>query len=174
MKSKIVKPIGFGLLILIGIAVLARILYLISGIPLKIDKEFSAVQFRMDDETTVENTTITIKGKYYKQWFSSPKFEGSFIIDNYDSTKYSNTSYISFIDKDDRRSIGYLNNFIFSEGTFQPTLNGVFRMTDNFVNISINLFEPIYGDSKTVKDLWIVAPASSREEALILLKDLQD
>ncbi|HIW34384.1 MAG TPA: hypothetical protein IAA29_16500, partial [Candidatus Paenibacillus intestinavium] len=95
IMSKIVKPIWIGLLILIGIAVLARIMYLLSGIPQKIDREFSAVQFRMDDETTVENTTITIKGKYYRQWFSYPKFEGSFIIDNYETTKNINSSYIA-------------------------------------------------------------------------------
>ncbi|OAB32975.1 hypothetical protein PGLA_26205 [Paenibacillus glacialis] len=54
------------------------------GIPRTIDKEYAAVQFRVNDETYLENINISVKGKLYKRFFLDPKFVGSIMIDNFD------------------------------------------------------------------------------------------
>ncbi|URN94209.1 MAG: MerR family transcriptional regulator [Candidatus Pristimantibacillus lignocellulolyticus] len=183
---KIIKPIIIVIVSLICLAIVTRILYLISGIPHNIDKELSAVQFRMDDGTIVENTKITIKGKYYTQWFNYKRFEGTFSIHNNEFTKVENSSYISFLQEVDNHLFGFIDISSFLNGTVSSSFNGVIRMSDDFSKISINIFEPLDSDSntaeetemkkdlKTTKDLWIVAPANSRAEALSTWNELQN
>lgn|GEM_PF-6302614 len=172
---RIIKPMWMGLLILLGVTALAGLIILISGIPQKIDKQILAVQYRMDDETDVENTTITIKGLFYKRWFSDYKFKGSFIVDNYEFTKTYDQIGITLNRGKSKSAEGILYYAGNIRGAPSMEFLGVIRMSDDFEQITINILETTDSDSKSksTKDLWIAAPATTREEGLLLYNSLQ-
>ncbi|WP_258203340.1 hypothetical protein [Paenibacillus endoradicis] len=159
-------------MILLGVTALAGLIILVSGIPHKIDKQLSAVQFRMDDDSVVENTIITIQGSFYKRWFSDYKFEGSFIVNNYEFTKTYNKIELTLSKGEAKSAEGILYYSSSISGSPSTVFLGVITMSDDFEKISINILEPIDSDSKSTKDLWIAAPASTREEALLLWNEL--
>jgi len=165
------RPVLKIMLLLLCIASLFGIVIAISGIPRTIDKEYAAVQFRMNDDTYEENITISVKGKLYTRFFSDPKFKGSIMIDNFEYTKTSELIDITFF-KSIPQGWGALQYDFFDNGTVNIESLGVIWMSDHFDKLTIWVYEPLDGDSKSTTDLIISAPANSRKEAIQIVEQL--
>jgi len=165
------RPILIIMLLLLCIASLLGIVIAISGIPRTIDKEYAAVQFRMNDDTYVENTNISVKGKLYTRFFSDPKFVGSIMIDNFEYTKTSDLTDITF-NKSILEGWGILNYVTIDNGKLHTDMLGSIWMSDHFDEVTIWVSEPLDSDSKSTRDLIISAPADSRMEAIQIVEQL--
>ncbi|MEC0090476.1 hypothetical protein [Paenibacillus macquariensis] len=165
------RPVLKVMLLLLCIASLFGIVIAISGIPSTIDKEYAAVQFRMNDDTYVENITISVKGKLYTRFFSDPKFKGSIMIDNFEYTKTNEVIDITFY-KSMLKGGGMLHYTPIDNGTVNIEALGVIWMSDHFDKLTIWVFEPLDGDRKSTTDLIISAPANSRKEAIQIVEQL--
>lgn len=169
--SRYTSPLLKGIVVLIGLAALFGIVVAISGIPRTINKEYPAVQYRINDETYSENTTIAIKGKLFKRLFSEPKFVGSFVVDNFEYTKTYELANIMFY-KSIRNGWGGLTYITVKDGRPIHESLGSIWMSDNFEKLTIWVYEPLDSDHKSTTDLVISAPAKSRSEAIGISKQL--
>jgi len=169
--QNITRPMIKVILILGCIAVLFGVAMLLSGIPRKIDKELQAVQFRINDEAYSEATSISIKGKLYKRWFTNPRFVGSFVIDNYEYTKTYELLGITFLESLEH-GWGGITYHTVVDGKPELESLGVIRTTNNFDELAIWAYEPKIGDHKSTTDLMIAAPAHSRKEAVQIYERL--
>ncbi|MGI2293798.1 MerR family transcriptional regulator [Paenibacillus sp. GXUN7292] len=170
--QNITRPVVKAILILGCIAVLFGAVVLLSGIPKKIDKELPAVQFRINDETYSEVTSISIQGKLYKRWFTSPRFAGSLVIDNYEYTKTYELLGITFFDSI-QQGWGVLTYSTVIDGRPELESLGLIRITKDFEQLAIWAYEPKLGDHKSTTDLLIAAPAQTREEAVRIYEQLK-
>ncbi|OAB27039.1 hypothetical protein PMSD_23975 [Paenibacillus macquariensis subsp. defensor] len=164
------RPVLIIMLLLLCIASLFGIVIAISGIPRTIDREYAAIQFRMNDDTYVENITIS-KGKLYTRFFSDPKFKGSIMIDNFEYTKTSEVFDITFY-KTILEGWGPLQYDVFDNGKVDTEFLGSIWMSDHFDKLTIWVFEPLDGERKSTRDLIISAPANSRKEAIQIVEQL--
>ncbi len=167
-REKIVTPIFKSFGVLICIILLFVIVVALSGIPRSIHKEFETAQYRMDDETYVEYSQMTITGKLYKRFFSNPKFVGSIMIDNFEITKTYNLFDLTFY-KSAWNGYSTLTYSTVENGMPYIESIGTIWMSNDFEDIMVWVFEPIGGRSKSStvdKALIIVAPTKSREAAI--------
>ncbi|NIK77060.1 hypothetical protein FHS15_002185 [Paenibacillus castaneae] len=167
------RPILIAISLLIGIALLFGIVIALSGIPHTMNKEFTAIQYRTSDPAYVENTTIIVKGKLYKRFFTNPKFVGSIVVDNFEYTKTHQLFDITFY-KYDQSSSDVLMYYTNKQGVPVHEPLGVMMMSENFNTLSILVFEPLdkNTNSKSTMDLIISAPAASRKEAVQIYEQL--
>lgn len=167
------RPIRRVLMIFIILAIIMAGLIGISAIPKKISLDYPAVEYRTGDSAYVEHTRIRVDGKLYTRWFSDPKFKGNIIIDKYPLTKQYDTIDITFY-KDSMDGVGYLSYAgITSDHAPFLTTFGIIGIEDKFEQISIQIFEPVDQDSKSLLDLVLSAPASTREEADAITKRIE-
>ncbi|MEI6578508.1 MAG: hypothetical protein WCN92_03475 [Eubacteriales bacterium] len=143
-------------------------------IPWNIDKNVSGIQYRNADTSGYyEKKAIHIKGtyKHYLVQNKSDLFEGNFIIDGYDTTKYVFLPIIT------PRS-EYLFIYIYFRDPKNPSGDRIFGYITSkpfLKEFSINVEEPIGtngNQSSGDKGLIIVAPASNRQEAITMKKSL--
>lgn len=174
-------PIRNVLLVLVGMAALLAVIVGISGIPKKIDVVYPAVEFRAEEAGYFDHTTVTIKGKLYTRLFSDPKFVGRLSIDKYDYTKTYEARNIIFYDDIWGGNLHY--STIISNQTSPnsaPEVQivmeslGTILIEGDMDKVNIWVFEPIIGDSKSTKDLFISAPATTREEAVVITQQLSN
>src|SRR5690606_16453915 len=71
--------------------------------------------FYANSEGSVENVNIRISGKFYRRWFSEPKFEGYIEIDNIEFTKGTRVNLIFFGSKGES---GWLVYHVISRGVY--------------------------------------------------------
>lgn len=166
------RPIVKIVIVLACAAAIFGVIVLLSGIPRTIDKQFSAVQFRVNDEHVVENTTIAIKGKLYKRLFTEPRFEGAFVIDSYAYTKTYELADI-VLDPSVKQSSGVLTYASFQNGMAKLQGLGMIFVGGNFDELMIKVFEPEDGDRKSTTDLILAAPAATRAEAMQIFMRLE-
>jgi hypothetical protein len=169
---RIWMPIRTVMLIILYMAAVFGLMVGISGIPKKIDVVYPAVEYREEDESYLEHTTITIKGKLYTRWFSDPKFVGRISIDEYDFTKTYEGFDIKFYKDDFWRGRGSLSYLTIIDGNPIIESVGSIWMDGAMDKVNIWVYEPITGDSKSTKDFFISAPAATREEAAAITKQL--
>jgi DNA-binding transcriptional MerR regulator len=165
---KPIRKIALTGLLLSGIFLL---MIFISGVPRRVEKKYTGVQFYINSEGSIENTDIKVSGKLYKRWFSNPVFKGNIEIDNLDYTKNK------IVELEMRRENGgwLTYNMIDNRGgEVIPVIKSaaIVWMKDNFEQVVFQLYIPKGDDSGIYADLVLCAPANNRSEGMKILNDL--
>ncbi|TCZ78252.1 hypothetical protein E0485_09020 [Paenibacillus albiflavus] len=171
------QPIRITFMSIVGIAIILGIILAIlvglSGIPKKIDASYPAIMYRENDTGYVQQTTITMQGKLYTRWFSNPKFVGTFSIDQFELMKRDATTDIEF-QPEFMNGAGLLSYSTFADGKLDFESVGMIWMADDMKKVNIGVFEPVNATAKSMRDLVISAPATTREEAVELTKQFNN
>ncbi len=144
------------------------IIYIVSCIPKQIDIVYPAVEYNTNNMSYEEKTSIKIQGKLYNKLFSRPTFYGRLIIDKYDMTKDYELIQLIF-------GAGLENQgFIYYTATdgFDADLQyfGTIFISKNFKTLNIQINDDT--DRQSGQNLFISAPAKTREEAEEIFKAL--
>lgn len=155
---------------IISIAVLALITVCLVPLTQKIDRVLEGVEYRIGDSTYEEHRRIEIRGQYRRYLLKNNTFEGEITIEGYDFSDKSPKVMFEVHD-------GYASFTYFGMEGVAPYLNtlGTISFANNFKQVLICVSEPIEAGSKTWSSengLFIVAPTTNREEALVLAKKL--
>jgi hypothetical protein len=168
--SRVLKISGIVLFILLAAAGLIAWKY---DFPKKINLTYPAVEFRAGDPSSVDKTTITIKGALHRKLFHEERrFTGQIEIAKYEGTK-SRMAPIIFI-KDFNKGGGFLN---YIGADYKPNgatkrlytigMGSIWKVGE-FESMKLLLFEPVGKSEGATKDLKIMAPATDYESALAL------
>jgi hypothetical protein len=148
--------------------------YIQYGIPVHIDLQYPAVIYRVSDKAIFQKTKIEIHLKKYKVWNDSPKYIGNIRVDAYTFTKNSEMMPVRFIFYNNTGGIltyiTWLTNKGGVTGSAQNCLGSIWKVS-NFEKVTILVSEPTdHPNQQQSKDLYIAAPANSREEAVNITK----
>lgn len=148
------------------------------NIPFKINREYEAIEIKIDDESYLETKTINMNGKYKFNIFTDDTFEGQITIPEYKITSWemdrlyfhkNGGAVVSY-----RREAGFNNEerVIYNHGAL-----GHFHYSPFKRNPVIRLA----GENKDNISAWsthqgycIVFNTSSREEALRIVSKYED
>ena len=134
-----------------------------------IDITLHGVQFRIGDSDSIEEKTITIQGRYWRYLFRADRFEGRIEIEGYDITLNDLAWRISFPNNSNWGSIlNYLSPY--GRRGFWTEHFGRIYITPWFSSVVIRFFEE--NRWSTEDGIIIVAPASNREEAIDIAKEM--
>ena len=86
-RARVLRPVNRFAVGLFCAAALFALSFLLSSIPLSIDRFYTACRFSLHDGGKQENTSVIVKGKLYSPWFSDRKSKGKIVIDNMAYTK---------------------------------------------------------------------------------------
>lgn len=128
--------------------------------PNKIDLSYPAVECNKTQTLPFQNTTVVVKGIYYKPLFKNPYFEGKIYISSYSITKSYSLSNIEFYK--DLGNIGYLVYTSENNGNSVLVQLGTIQIQSAFKKILINITDPAYGKNS----LFIGAPANTYDDAI--------
>lgn len=132
--------------------------------PKSINIEYPAVEFRAGDISSVQKTTIRIKGTLFRPLFRNNKFRGQIIIDKYDFTKTYHLFDITFYKniKNGLGTVAYYNE--------EPSgiMLGTIWKLGYFENLKVLVNEPVGADSGAATNLEIIAPAKDYDTALVI------
>jgi hypothetical protein len=141
--------------------------------PKTIDVEYPAIEYRVGDKLSVQETTIKIKGTLSRPMFRNASFKGEFIIDKYDFTKTYELVEMIF-HKDIKNGWCSLTYYDVQNG--QPILKSVgsIEISGDFDKLNIQVYEPLNAQSKSTTDLRISAPSKKYDEALAINQMFKD
>lgn len=153
------------------IVCLITCIYVQYGIPTHIDLKYPAVIYRVSDKAMSQKTKIEIHLKKYKVWNGSPKYIGNISVDAYAFTKKSEMMPIRFLFYNNTGGILTYVTWLTNKngGVTGSTVNslGSIWKVSNFKSVIILVIEPTNDpNNQKSKDLYITAPANSREEAI--------
>ena len=161
--------------IIIRIAILLIIIGILNSFTARwrdIDITLHGVQLRIGDSEYIEEKTITIRGRYWRYLFFADRFEGRIEVEGYNFTFSDLVSPISF---PNNRNWGTTLTYWCRFGRFAFESLGHIYITPWFSSIMITVWEDAGYNSKswsTEDGIIIVAPASNREEAAEIAKEL--
>jgi len=139
----------------IGLMVLVSgtaVFFLTYDFPRNIDVTHPAVQYRVNDPSSAQITTVEIQGKIHRPLFREKVFKGQIRMDGYEYTKTGGLFDVFL-----HENRGFL---FYNAGTQIHTL-GIIWIDGDFDRIHVYVFE---GDRSY--DLRISAPARTYEEAM--------
>ncbi|NIK70640.1 hypothetical protein [Paenibacillus sp. BK720] len=175
MLSKGLKITGIVLFIVLALAGLIVWKY---DFPKKINRSYPAVEFRPGNPSTVDKTTVTVKGTLHRKLFRNQQFTGSIKV-----AKYKLTTARMFpvtFNKDIKEgwgSVTYFNEQYRATGAISTgTLIGftsVWKKVE-FESVKLLLFEPVGTGQGQGKDLQILAPATDYNSALALSEQYKE
>lgn len=167
------KKLKILLLSIVLIIVITCAFVLFYDFPQEIDVQYPAMEYRKGDKSSVQATTVKIKGKLSRPLFRDPVFKGEFNIDKYDFTKSYDLIDIVFY-KNIRNGLGSLTYTTINNG--RPIIRsfGSIWISGNFDELKILVYEPIEAESKSSTDLRLIAPAKTYDEARLIDKHLTD
>lgn len=153
------------LIVLIIIITCAFVLFY--DFPQEIDVQYPAMEYRKGDKSSVQATTIEIKGRLSRPLFRDPIFKGEFIIDKYGFTKSYELIDIVFY-KNIQNGLGSLTYTTIING--RPIIQsfGSIWISGNFDELKILVYEPIEAENKSSTDLRLIAPAKTYDEARLI------
>ncbi|NIK23723.1 hypothetical protein [Paenibacillus lupini] len=168
--SRVLKITGIVFLILLAAAGLIVWQY---DFPKKINLTYPAVEFRAGDPSSVDKTTVTIKGTLHRKLFHEErKFTGQIEITKYEATKERMDPII--FSKVINNGGGFLN---YIGADYKPNgatkrlytigMGSIWKVGE-FESMKLLLFEPVGESEGATKDLKIMAPATDYESALAL------
>lgn len=167
--SRVLKISGIVLFLLLAAAGLIVWKY---DFPKKINLTYPAVEFRAEDPSSVDKTTITIKGTLHRKLWRNESFSGQIEIAKYEVTKSRMAPLI--FHKDINNGWGVLTYFdevYKTTGAIKSSnivmLSSIWKI-DEFESIKLLLNEPVGQSPSQGKDLEIMAPATDYESALAL------
>ncbi|WP_201007708.1 hypothetical protein [Paenibacillus glycanilyticus] len=176
MLSRGLKITGIVLFILLALAGLIVWKY---DFPKKINLTYPAVEFRPGDPSTVDKTTVTVKGTLHRKLFRNQSFTGKIEIAKYDVTK-ENMMRTTFYE-DTKSGWGVT---VYLDSTHDATTGALkawnivqfssIWKTGEFESLKLLLFEPVGAASGQGKDLQILAPATDYDSAFALSEQYKE
>ncbi|MCM3630641.1 hypothetical protein M3194_25240 [Paenibacillus glycanilyticus] len=139
---------------------------------------YPAVEFRPGDPSSVDDTTITVKGTLHRKLFRNKSFTGEMEIAKYDVTK-SRMFPVTFHNDihNGWGSFTYMLGLRDANGA-PITANligfGSIWMTEEFESVKLLLTEPVGKGEGQGKDLQILAPATDYVSALALSEQYKE
>lgn len=134
--------------------------------PKRISADYPAVEFRTGDPSYEAHTAIHVKGKLYRPLFRDRYFKGRIAIDKYDFTGSADYSMFKITFTGDiKNGWGSLAYNAYINRTIKMEMLGAIWQHDDMKALKINLFEPIGADKKESKNLMLIAPATTKDEA---------
>ncbi|MGO4108458.1 hypothetical protein [Paenibacillus sp. YAF4_2] len=140
--------------------------------PKKINLTYPAVEFRAGDPSSVDKTTITIKGTLHRKLWRNESFSGQIDIAKYEVTKSRMAPFI--FHKEINYGWGVLTYFNEAYKTTGAVKSSIIVMLSSiwkigeFESLKLLLNEPVGQSPSQGKDLEIMAPATDYESALAL------
>ena len=159
------KPFVTVLKLCLAALLLLLVVYGFSCIPKTVNREYTGAKYRIGSSETLINTEIHIEGKLYRRLFQAPAFKGLIeFSDVEDSQKYEAQLLFSS-GMDEPAALSYAGVRLDESGS-SPYINmyAILRTDRDFNYVILNVFEPEGADSKSLKDLVIVAPARNAGE----------
>ncbi len=165
------------------IKIIIVVIVLVHILPFPINKQFETVEFRLEDDTYIEERTVTIQGRYYFRLFTKDKFVGQITVSSYPLTQWEMDSLkVTGSLKDiDHADLSY-NQKLYNEETsrwkYEFYKFGSLISNRFFNKIVIALYSnPEYPDNTqrpygvgggwgTASGLFIVPSAKTRDEAV--------
>jgi hypothetical protein len=174
-KSKIIKWI---------LRVVAVVMFLALIIPIPINKEYDAIEIKLDDPSYLVKRKINIKGKYYWNILTSDMFEGRITVSDYDFTEtkkmdniyipYDNGCLIEYTEtikygpnSRDVRKYFYPLGRLFSKPWFRNMAMIIYEQNIPYKDKSNNIKQQ--GGWGTADGYCIVASAKTYKEAIKIL-----
>lgn len=140
--------------------------------PKKIDTTVPAIEFRLGDNKSIEQTTITINGRLKRPLFRTRIFEGQISIEKYPKTSEWKLN--------DPIPIFSSNNETYFSGLYYLKKNALFNFifasfwtNKSFEQFNIYVF-PDDNENNNENPRFISAPASTYEEAVKIYETLVD
>lgn len=167
MKKSLIKK--FKILFLVAIVGF----FLLHIIPIPIDKEYDAIEIKIDNMTYVESCTVSLYGKYHFNFLKNDTFEGQIIVSTYPITNKKLLFEVDVI-----KEYGYIVYRYKIDDEKKQYMFGKLSSDVLLNNIMIFVYSnPLYDNNKTrpagVSSGWsnhdgycIVPSVSTREEAM--------
>ncbi|MCG8540868.1 MAG: hypothetical protein MJA82_13155 [Clostridia bacterium] len=163
------------------IKIIIAVIVLVHIIPFPINKQFETFEIKLDDDTYMDECTVSIKGKYYFNFFTKDKFVGKIIVSKYPLTNWEMNSikvtrllkgddaYLSYRNKtyneDDKRwhTERYALGYLMTNTLFNKIAIGIIANDDYPDNSERKGVEGWWG---TADGYMIVPSAKTRDEAI--------
>lgn len=159
------------IIVFLSVIIIVGLFTSIFGVKRSIDEEYKAIQFRTNDLTEMEHTTIEIKGKLHKGIFKKPKFVGSIVIGLYEFTKRYELNNLTFTEYD-KGYYGYLSYHANINGKADQKIMGDILISEDFKEIVIYVVEQTGSNEQLLKELIISAPSQTLNEAIEIYERL--
>ncbi|WMJ21797.1 hypothetical protein RBG61_07240 [Paludicola sp. MB14-C6] len=154
-------------IVLYSIIVLVILATLFSMIPIHIQREIPAVYYRTDNTNYEVKTTIRLDGYlFHSPLFFRKKYTGKFIVDDIAFTKKEDAKTEFVMDSNSKKNGANISICYKQNGEYTSPNLGMLKMKGNLKEIKMLVWEPMdNSNQKTSKYLFLVAPASNKEEA---------
>ncbi|MDG0790443.1 hypothetical protein OMP38_05975 [Cohnella ginsengisoli] len=143
--------------------------------PKRIAADYPAVEYRTGDPSSAEQTNIHVNGKLYRPLFRDPYFKGRIAIDKYEFTGSADYSMFTIMFTSDIQNGWGLLSFS-TYLNHMPSIEslGTIWQHGDMKELKVNIFDPVGADKKESKDLMLIAPATTIDEALTLERSFAD
>lgn len=163
--ANFLKPFVTVLKLCLAALLLLLVVYGLSCIPKTVNREYTGAEYRIGASETSVNTKIHIDGKLYRRLFQTPVFEGLIGFSNVEDSRKYEAQLLFSSGMDEPAALSYAGARLGENGP-SPYINmyAILRTDKNFNYVILNVFEPQGADSKSLKDLVIVAPSRNAGE----------
>ena len=104
------------------IKIIIAVIVLVHILPFPINKQFETFEIKLDDDMYMDECTVTIKGKYYINFFTRDKFVGNIHVSKYPLTEWEMRSVrIVSSTRESGTSLHYVNR-VYNENTKRSEL----------------------------------------------------
>ena len=158
------------------------LVFLVTCIPRNINIEYPAIRYSENDSDAAIQTSVVIKGKLFKPLFFSSRFEGTFIVEEYDFSKEYKLMDVSFGRGFDKRGTLVYYTYNVEEGGSDIKYTGSdikhigsIWISGNMDRICILGISPEYAETEgayAYEPIIISAPAETREDAVQIADQL--
>ena len=164
------------------IKIIIAVIVLVHILPFPINKQFETFEIKLNDDMYMDECTVTIKGKYYINFFTRDKFVGNIHVSKYPLTEWEMDSIIITSSMRDQSAPLHYEKRVYNEHTKRSDLKiymfGHLITKRFFYNMAIAILEHheytdnskrpygVGGGWGPNRGYYIIPSATTRDEAV--------